>query len=54
MELATLLRPLIAPIGQLSALADRNALVIVDRAANVRRIVMIIRELEKLPESKVE
>ena len=51
-ELATILRPLIAPIGQLSVLADRNAVVIVDRAANVRRLVTIIRELEKLPAAK--
>ncbi len=49
MELATLLRPLMAPIGQPNALADRNALIMVDLAANVRRLVTIIRELEKLP-----
>ncbi len=53
-ELATLLRPLMAPIGQLNALSDRNAILIVDRAANVRRMVTIIRELEKLPALKAE
>jgi general secretion pathway protein D len=53
-ELVTLLRPLVAPIGQLSVLADRNAVVIVDRAANVRRLVTIIRELEKLPAVKAD
>jgi general secretion pathway protein D len=54
MELAAMLRPLMAPNSSLNALADRNALVIVDRAANVRRVVTIIRELEKLPVFKVE
>lgn len=54
MELATVLRPLMAPNTSLNALVDRNALIIVDRAANVRRIVTIVRELEKLPVFKVE
>lgn len=54
MELATMLRPLMAPNTSLNALADRNALVIVDRAANVRRMVKIVRELEQLPVFKVE
>jgi general secretion pathway protein D len=53
-ELTTILRPLVAPIGQLNAFADRNALIITDRAANVRRIVAIIRELDKLPAFKAE
>jgi general secretion pathway protein D len=48
-ELATVLRPLMAPNTSLNAMADRNALIIVDRAANVRRMVAIIRELEGLP-----
>jgi general secretion pathway protein D len=48
-ELATVLRPLMAPNTSLNAMADRNALIIVDRAANVRRMVAIIRELERLP-----
>jgi general secretion pathway protein D len=53
-ELATILRPLMAPNTSLNALADRNALIIVDRAANVRRIVTLVRELEKLPVFKAE
>jgi general secretion pathway protein D len=53
-ELVTILRPLIAVNAQVSAFADRNAVIIVDRAANVRRIVAIIRELDKLPVSKAE
>ena len=54
MELATMLRPLMAPNASLNALADRNVLIIVDRAANVRRMVTIIRDLEKLPAVKGE
>jgi hypothetical protein len=33
---------------------DRNALVIVDRSANVRRLVAVIKILENLPKSTVE
>ncbi|HTV77903.1 MAG TPA: secretin N-terminal domain-containing protein [Steroidobacteraceae bacterium] len=53
-ELATILRPLMAPNASLNAMADRNVLVVVDRAANVRRIVALIHELEKVPLSKPE
>jgi general secretion pathway protein D len=53
-ELVTVLRPLIATNAQVNAFADRNAVIIVDRAANVRRIVAIIRELDKLPAFKAE
>jgi general secretion pathway protein D len=48
-QLATILRPLIPPTGQITALTERNAIVIVDRSDNVRRIVEIARTLEKLP-----
>jgi general secretion pathway protein D len=53
-ELVTILRPLIATTAQVNAFADRNVVIIVDRAANVRRIVAIIRELDKLPVVKAE
>jgi general secretion pathway protein D len=53
-ELVTILRPLIATTAQVNAFADRNVVIIVDRAANVRRIVAIIRELDKLPVVKDE
>ena len=53
-ELVTILRPLVATNAQVTAFADRNAVIIVDRAANARRIVAIIRELDKLPGSKAE
>ena len=50
-QLVAILRPLIPAWGHLSALPDRNALIIVDRSANVRRLVDIIRSLEGLPKS---
>lgn len=53
-DLVAILRPLVATNAQVTAFADRNALIIVDRAANVRRIVAIIRELDKLPVFKAE
>ncbi len=48
-QLVTILRPLIPANGQISALTERNAIIIVDRGDNVRRIVDIARTLEKLP-----
>jgi general secretion pathway protein D len=53
-ELVTVIRPLMAPNSQVNALADRNALIIVDKAANVRRMVTIIRELDTMPVFKAE
>jgi general secretion pathway protein D len=52
--LATIIRPLMASNAQVNAFADGNALIIVDRAANVRRMVTLIRELDKLPLVKAE
>jgi type II secretory pathway component GspD/PulD (secretin) len=37
-----------------AAYPGRNALVIVDRGANVRRLVEVIKILENLPKSTVE
>jgi general secretion pathway protein D len=48
-QLVPILRPLIPQSGHLSALADRNALIILDGSANVRRIVDIVKILESLP-----
>ncbi len=48
-QLVPMLRPLVPQWGHLSALTDRNALIIVDSSANVRRIVDIIKILENLP-----
>jgi type II secretory pathway component GspD/PulD (secretin) len=42
-QLATALRPMVAVYGFLTPLPDRNALVMVDRVANIKRIVAIIR-----------
>lgn len=50
-QLVPILRPLVPQWGHLSALPDRNALIIVDRSANVRRLVDIIKILESLPKA---
>jgi general secretion pathway protein D len=52
--LVPVLRPLMPQTGNLAAVAEHNALIITDRAANVRRLVAIINELDKLPSQKVE
>jgi predicted ATPase len=48
------LRPMMPQSGLLAAYPDRNALVIVDRSANVRRLVEVIKILENSPKSTVE
>jgi general secretion pathway protein D len=48
-QLVPVLRPLMPQQAQLAAVTGRNALIIVDRAANVRRLVAITEALDKLP-----
>jgi general secretion pathway protein D len=48
-QLVTILRPLVPTNGQVNALMERNAIIIVERSANVRRLVEMIRTLEKMP-----
>lgn len=50
-QLVPILRPMIPTYGHLAALSDRNALIIIDRSANVRRLVDIIKILEGLPKA---
>jgi general secretion pathway protein D len=50
-QLVPILRPLIPVWGHLAALPDRNALILVDRSGNVRRLVEIIKILESLPKA---
>ena len=50
-QLVPILRPMIPQYGHLAAFPDRNALIIVDRSANVRRLVEIIRTLESFPKA---
>ncbi len=52
--LVPVLRPLMPQNAQLQAVSDHNALVIVDRAANVRRLIGLVNELDKLPVTKIE
>jgi general secretion pathway protein D len=51
-QLVPVLRPLMPQNAQLSAVVGRNALIIADRSANVRRLVEIVRTLDALPPSK--
>jgi general secretion pathway protein D len=53
-QLVPILRPMMPQCGHLAAYPDRSALVIVDRSANVRRLVEVIKILESLPKSTVE
>lgn len=53
-QLVPILRPIMPQAAHLAAFPDRNALIIVDRSANVRRLVEVIRILENLPKSTVE
>ena len=48
-QLVPILRPLMPQQAHLAAVTDRNALMIVDKAANVRRLVAIAEALDKLP-----
>jgi general secretion pathway protein D len=45
--LAVQLRPLVAQWGNLAPIGEQNALLLVDRVANVKRIVAIAREIDK-------
>jgi general secretion pathway protein D len=48
-QLIPILRPLMPAYGHMTALPDRNAVILVDRTANVRHLVELIRILESLP-----
>ncbi len=53
-QLVPILRPLVPQFGHLVAHAGSNMLIISDRAANVNRIVTIIRRIDMSNESDVE
>lgn len=48
-QLIPVLRPLMPQNAQMSAVMDLNALIIVDRSANVRRLVTVVKTLEAIP-----
>ena len=52
-QLVPVLRPLMPQTAQLNAVVGRNALLIVDSAANVKRIVALVEALEALPSEPV-
>jgi general secretion pathway protein D len=47
-QLVPMLRPLIPSYGHLAPFAERNVLLLVDRAGNVKRLVEIIRKLDAI------
>jgi general secretion pathway protein D len=53
-QLVPILRPLIPQQGHLAAYPSTNVLVISDRAANVERLVTIIRRIDQVSDSEIE
>jgi general secretion pathway protein D len=53
-QLVPILRPLIPQQGHLAAYPSTNVLVISDRAANVERLVSIIRRIDQVSDSEIE
>jgi general secretion pathway protein D len=53
-QLVPILRPLVPQQGHLAAYPSTNVLVISDRAANVERLVSIIRRIDQVSDSAVE
>jgi len=53
-QLVPILRPLIPQQGHLAAYPATNVLVISDRAANVERLVSIIRRIDQVSDSEIE
>ena len=52
--LAPVLRPMVAQYGHLAPIPGRNALLLTDRVINVKRLVSIIRETEKMPTQEAQ
>jgi general secretion pathway protein D len=53
-QLVPILRPLVPQQGHLAAYPTTNILVISDRAANVERLVSIIRRIDQVSDSEIE
>ena len=53
-QLVPILRPLMPQYAHLAAYPDRNALLLTDRSANVRRLVEIARIMDALPRGPAE
>jgi len=53
-QLVPILRPLLPQYAHLAAFPDRNALIMTDRSANVRRILEIAKTLDALPKAPAE
>ena len=53
-QLVPILRPLVAQQGHLAAYATTNVLIVSDRAANIRRINRIIRQIDQKSDAGIE
>ncbi len=53
-QLVAILRPLVAPSGQLAAYASGNSLIVSDRAANVERLRKLIEQMDRSGDRDVE
>ena len=53
-SLISVLRPILSPQGHLAVYEPNNSLIIADRAGNVRKIIAIVNELDKMPGEKYE
>lgn len=53
-QLVPILRPLVPQQGHLAAYPTTNVLILSDRAANVERLVNIVRRIDQVSDSKIE
>ncbi len=53
-QLSAVLRPLIAPYGNLAPVPGTNTLIITDRASNVNRIMRIINRVDQVGDANIE
>lgn len=53
-QLVPILRPLVAQQGHLAAYAETNMLIVSDRASNIKRIIQIIKQVDKKTDEELE
>jgi general secretion pathway protein D len=53
-QLVPILRPLVAQQGHLAAYAETNVLIVSDRASNIKRVMQIIKQVDKKTDEELE
>jgi general secretion pathway protein D len=53
-QLVPILRPLVAQQGHLAAYAETNVLIVSDRASNIKRVMRIIKQVDKKTDEELE